>query len=108
MVETVPLEVTSVIEELRKEVASLAEKLAKLEGGKAAASAAAPPPAAAVAPPPPEPETGITEEELLAISGALAAYLGVRVHIRQIRLIRSNAWAQEGRVTIQASHRLHN
>ena len=39
---------------------------------------------------------------------ALAAYLGVRVHIRQIRLIASRAWAQEGRVSIQASHRLHS
>ena len=49
----------------------------------------------------------ITEEELLAISAAVAAYLGVRAHIRQIRLISSRAWAQEGRVSIQASHRLH-
>ena len=50
----------------------------------------------------------ITEEEVLAISAALAAYLGVRVHIRQIRLVSSHAWAQEGRVSIQASHRLHS
>jgi methylmalonyl-CoA carboxyltransferase large subunit len=50
----------------------------------------------------------ISEEELIAISAALAAYLGVRVHIRQIRLIGSRAWAQEGRVSIQASHRLHS
>ena len=48
------------------------------------------------------------EEELIAISAAVAAYLGVRVHIRQIRLIGSRAWAQEGRVSIQASHRLHS
>ena len=45
----------------------------------AAAAAPAPAPAAA--------EAGITEEELLAISAALAAYLGVRAHIRQIRLV---------------------
>jgi hypothetical protein len=29
------------------------------------------------------------------------------VHIKQIRLISSRAWALEGRVSIQASHRLH-
>jgi methylmalonyl-CoA carboxyltransferase large subunit len=52
-------------------------------------------------------EPGITEEEVLAISAALGAYLGVRPHIKQIRLVRSAAWAQEGRVSIQASHRLH-
>ena len=57
------------------------------------------------APAGPEP---IGEEELLAISAALAAYLGVRVHMRQIRLISSSAWAQQGRVSIQASHRLHS
>jgi methylmalonyl-CoA carboxyltransferase large subunit len=48
----------------------------------------------------------ITEEELLAISAALGAYLGVRAHIRQIRLVSTAAWAQQGRVSIQASHRL--
>ena len=49
---------------------------------------------------------GISEDELLAISGAVAAYLGVKAHIKQIRLIGGNAWAQQGRVSIQASHRL--
>jgi len=40
------------------------------------------------------------------IGAAIAAYLGKRPHIRQIRLLRSDAWAQEGRTTIQASHAL--
>ncbi len=53
-------------------------------------------------------EAGITEEELLAISAALAAWLGVQPHIRQIRLIRTSGWAQQGRVTIQASHGLNH
>ena len=57
--------------------------------------------------PAPEP-AGVTQEELIAISAALAAYLGVRPHIRQVRLIGSRVWAQEGRVSIQASHRLHS
>jgi methylmalonyl-CoA carboxyltransferase large subunit len=52
------------------------------------------------------PEPAITEEEVLAISAAVAAYLGVRAHIKQIRLVSGGAWAQQGRVSIQASHRL--
>jgi methylmalonyl-CoA carboxyltransferase large subunit len=104
MVETIPSELASAIEDLKKEVLALSERVAKLEHPTAAAPAAAPP---MVEPLEPEPIPDITEEELLAISGALAAYLGVRVHIRQIRLISSNAWAQVGRVFIQASHSLH-
>jgi methylmalonyl-CoA carboxyltransferase 12S subunit len=48
----------------------------------------------------------ITEDELLAIAAAIGAYLGVRPHIRQIRLVSTAAWAQQGRVSIQASHTL--
>jgi hypothetical protein len=75
----------SIIENLREQLAAITKKLAEMED-----------------------QAGITEDEILAISGALAAYFGVRVHIRQIRLIGSRAWAQEGRVSIQASHRLHS
>ncbi|MBN1570490.1 MAG: hypothetical protein JXA73_21785 [Acidobacteria bacterium] len=64
------------------------------------------PPEPAVQPEPEKPP--VTEEELIAVSAALAAYLGVRVRIKQIRLLSSDAWAQQGRVSIQASHRLHN
>lgn len=49
----------------------------------------------------------ITEEDLLAIAAAVAAYLGVRAQIRQVRLVQSTAWAQVGRATIHASHRVH-
>jgi methylmalonyl-CoA carboxyltransferase large subunit len=109
MVQTIPSELAGAIETLRKEVAALSERLSALESRIAPpAPAAVPSPVAAAAPPQPGRAPGITEEELLAISGALAAYLGVRVHIRQIRLIASRAWAQEGRVSIQASHRLHS
>ena len=38
------------------------------------------------------------------ISAAIAAYLGVMPHIRQISLVGGAFWAQQGRVTIQASH----
>jgi len=44
-----------------------------------------------------------SEELLSAISAAVAAYLGVKPHIRQVRLLSSVPWSHEGRVTIQAS-----
>ncbi len=47
---------------------------------------------------------GLTEELIMVISAAIAAYLGVKPHIRQIRLINNNPWGLQGRVTIQASH----
>ena len=48
----------------------------------------------------------MTEDEMIAVSAAIAAYLGVRAHIRQVRLVSTSAWAQQGRVSIQASHTL--
>lgn len=104
MTETIPHELLVILEDLQKAVSELSARVATLEG-----ASVSPEPAVAEPNPPAAParET-ITDEELLAISGALAAYLGVRVHIRQIRLISSRAWASEGRVSIQASHRLHS
>jgi methylmalonyl-CoA carboxyltransferase large subunit len=97
----------ALIREMRDELMALASRVALLETPAAPAVAAAAPevtqPTAAEAPAGPEP---IGEEELLAISAALAAYFGVRVHVRQIRLITSSTWAQQGRASIQASHRL--
>jgi methylmalonyl-CoA carboxyltransferase large subunit len=105
---TETMEVSALLEEMRAEMEALRARVASLEAEKAAATApAAPVPQAAPVPPPPSPAEEISEEEVLAISAALAAWFGVRVHIRQIRLISSRAWAQEGRVSIQASHRLH-
>ncbi|HWB98659.1 MAG TPA: hypothetical protein VG672_18245 [Bryobacteraceae bacterium] len=106
-----PSEFSSVIEEIRAQLAALSERIANLERDRQGSpaegtdqTAALEKPAEAVQPPAAE---EITEEELLAISAAVAAFLGVRAHIRQVRLIGSQAWAQEGRVSIQASHRLH-
>ena len=104
MVETIPQELVSVLEDLRQQVASLSDRLAKLEHPTPAPPL--PPPVSTAPVAPEETRDSITEDELLAISGALAAYLGVRVHIRQIRLISSSAWATQGRASIQASHRL--
>lgn len=59
---------------------------------------------AAMAAAKPEP---VTEEEMLAISAAVAAFLGVRARIRQVRLVHSSAWAQVGRMGTHASHHTH-
>jgi methylmalonyl-CoA carboxyltransferase large subunit len=83
------------LEALRREVARLNERVAALE---AAARPAAPPAAPAA--------EGLSEELVLVIGAAIAAFLGKKPHIRQIRLLGSAAWAQQGRATIQASHAL--
>jgi len=51
--------------------------------------------------------TAVAPDVVLVIAAAVAAYLGERAHVRQIRLISSSAWGQQGRVTVQASHALH-
>jgi len=102
----------SLVLELKEQVRALSERLARVEAAVPVGVPAAPAPAIVATPAPaqvsqpPEPEP-ITEEELAAMAAAVAAYLGVRAHIRQIRLISSSRWAQEGRVSIQASHQLH-
>jgi methylmalonyl-CoA carboxyltransferase large subunit len=88
------------LEALRRQVAALEERIGRLEGSVPAA----PQPAAAPAAPSEEP---ISEETLIVLSAAIAAFLGKRPRIRSIRLLRSTAWAQEGRAFIQASHRLN-
>ena len=85
------------------------------------APASAPPEAAAampepsVAPPPPAmPVTtaasdDVEPEVMAVISAAVAHYFGVHARIRHTRMIPmvgSNAWAQQGRVYVQASHNL--
>jgi methylmalonyl-CoA carboxyltransferase 12S subunit len=84
------------LEELRAQIAEMAKRLARLEHGEAVEVAEAPESVSA----------RMTEDEMLAVSAAIAAYLGVRAHIRQIRLVSTSAWAQQGRVSIQASHSL--
>jgi len=110
-------ELRATLQKILWELASLSERVAGLEKLASASEQETTP---AVSAPVVEPRAseptpsavaaaaGISEEELLAISAALAAWLGVHAHIRQIRLIRTGAWAQQGRVTIQASHRLNH
>lgn len=117
-------EVRAVVDELRRQLAEMTARLAQLEstlppvapGGDAgivplitlsrpaAETAGTASSDHMVAPAAPGEE--LSEEILIAISAAVAAFLGERVHVRQIRLISSSAWAQQGRVSIQGSHRL--
>lgn len=86
-------ELLALIAQMREEIGALNRRVGELEQrvGEGLAAAEAQP----------------SEEELLAISAAVAAFLGVRAHIRQVRLVHSSAWAQVGRMGVHASHRLH-
>ncbi len=92
------------LEALRQEVARLSERVTALEQVAATKSAVAPAPAPSAATAPAA--DGLSEELILVIGAAVAAYLGKKAPIRQIRLLGSAGWAQQGRLTVQASHAL--
>ena len=105
------------LEDLSRELNRLGQRVAALEAvaGSPVSTAArvkneveTKAPGLAASPPLAQPAAaeGLSEELLLVISAAIAAFVGKKAHIRQIRLIGSAAWAQQGRVTIQASHAL--
>jgi methylmalonyl-CoA carboxyltransferase large subunit len=83
------------IEVLRAEIARLGERVSTLESRLTLAGPKAP-----------SAETTVSQETVLIIAAAVAGFLGKKAPIRQIRLLGSDAWAQRGRVTIQASHKL--
>jgi methylmalonyl-CoA carboxyltransferase large subunit len=90
------------VESLRQEIRRLSDRIGVLEIAVAGKTSAPTP----VSNRSPEADV-VGPEVILAISAAIAAYLGVEPHIRQIRLLHSHPWGQQGRVTIQASHRIH-
>ncbi|HMO85783.1 MAG TPA: hypothetical protein PKC18_12790 [Lacipirellulaceae bacterium] len=87
---------------MRRELTALGDRVTALERagaahvGESVATAAAKAPLSA---------REISDELVAIISAALAAYLGVKPHIRQIRILGGASWAQQGRVSVQASHR---
>jgi methylmalonyl-CoA carboxyltransferase 12S subunit len=85
------------VRSLEAKVEELEKRIAKLEMMLAAAKSAP-------LPEQPSVETGIPHEIILAISAAVAAFLGKRASIRQIRLTGETPWAMQGRATVQASH----
>jgi len=106
------------ISELRKLVESAtAEKVADAAPVAASTPAAKvpvpkvePKPEVIVAAPKPQPaKEEITPEILAIIAAAVAQFVGAGARIRSTRMVpmaEGNAWAQQGRVIIQASHNL--
>jgi methylmalonyl-CoA carboxyltransferase large subunit len=92
-------DVLKALETVQQELARLGERVAALEAVAGLRPRTATPPAAT------QPE-GLSEELVLVLSAAVAAFLGKKPHLRQIRLLGSSAWAQQGRATVQASHAL--
>ncbi|RFO95150.1 hypothetical protein DIC66_19760 [Rhodoferax lacus] len=85
----------ALLAQMRQELDTLRQRVATLEQGALQAAASS----TAAAPP--------SEEDLLLISAAVAAFLGVRARVRQVRLVHSSAWAQVGRMGSHASHHTH-
>src|SRR3954470_1472372 len=87
--------VLTVLNEIRAALAELSSRVRALEG--AAPAAVARPAAAPPAPPaagPPAAADAMNDDTLAMIAAAVAAFLGKRAHVRQVRLISSSAWAQ--------------
>ena len=75
--------------QLRSEIRALGRRVEHLEGQVQALRAPIP------------------EDDIFLLAAAVAASLGKRAPIRQIRLLGTSNWSQQGRVSIQASRRLN-
>ena len=102
--------VTALLEEVNRRLKDLDERLHTLElrmgEGASAAVAKAPSPAPVPVVPKQE-EEQIDPEVLMVIAAAVAAFMGRKARIRRVRRSVTpgmNPWAQQGRVSIQASH----
>ena len=96
--------ILTALEELRGVVHELSARVSAIE--KPPPALVERPPKAVVAAPLAPSDEAISDDTLAVIAAAVAAFLGKRAHVRQVRLISSSAWAQQGRVSVQASHRL--
>jgi methylmalonyl-CoA carboxyltransferase large subunit len=88
-------EIATALAALRAELDRLQQRIDHLEGKLDGATAVAP---LEVSP--------VDESLVVVISAAIAAFLGKRPHIRQIRLLGSAAWSQQGRIAVHGSHAL--
>jgi methylmalonyl-CoA carboxyltransferase large subunit len=91
-------QIAQALSALREEVSQLGARVAALEAVNPPATPFAPRSPVVVA------AEEVGEELLTVLSAAIAAFLGKKPHIRQVRLLGSAAWGMQGRVTIQASH----
>jgi hypothetical protein len=99
--------------ELDERVASIAAKLQPAPVPQVAQAPVVPQSVSAALPtkPPPTPlREEVAPETLLLIAAAVTAFLGKKVRIRSAKMLYAhesfNAWSQQGRVVVQASHNL--
>jgi methylmalonyl-CoA carboxyltransferase large subunit len=96
--------VAATLDAIRQELALLNVRVLALEAASAKAAIGVAPAPPVAAPLPAPPAAALSEELIVVIGAAVAAFLGKKAHVRAVRLIGTAAWAQQGRVTIQASH----
>ena len=82
---------TQHVAELVEAVRSLSERVAQLEAELAQRR---------------EQNPGVPEDVAIAISAAVAAFLGHRAKIKQMHYRTGQAYAQQGRVVVQAHHNI--
>ena len=82
------------IADLLASVNALAARVESLEAELAAVRAELPP-------------REVPEEVVIAISAAVAAFLGHRARLKQVHYRTSQTWAQQGRVAVQRRNVLH-
>ncbi|MGA3026845.1 MAG: hypothetical protein ABSF98_18970 [Bryobacteraceae bacterium] len=99
---------TALLEEMNGRLRGMEERIHNLElrlGEAAKPVVSAPAPVAAKAEE--KEEERIEPEILMVIAAAVAAFMGKKARIRRVRRSATpgmNPWAQQGRVSIQASH----
>jgi hypothetical protein len=96
------------LSELRTQINALEARIAELSQSPALRGAAAQARAAQTTPGKPI-QAEVTPEILVVLAAAATAYLGKDARVRSARMLQSpyrivNLWAQQGRVSIQASH----
>ena len=99
------------LSELRTQINALEARIAELSQSSALRDAAAAQAKAAQTAPGKPIQAEVTPEILVVLAAAATAYLGKSVRVRSARTLQSpygffNPWAQQGRVSIQASHSL--
>ena len=97
------------LSELRTQINALEARIAELSQSSALRDAAAAQAKAAQTTPRKPASDEVTPEILVVLAAAATAYLGKDARVRSARMLQSpyrivNLWAQQGRVSIQASH----
>ncbi len=52
-------------------------------------------------------EPGVPDDVVVAISAAVAAFLGHRAKVKQVHYRSGHAWAQQGKAVVQGQHNVH-